>query len=39
MELGIPALPPDIKKIETMAVLREKTKARQALAELKGFAP
>jgi Fic family protein len=32
-------LPPDIEKIETIAVLRKEAKARQALAELKGFAP
>jgi Fic family protein len=35
----LPLLPPDPAKIETMAVLRKEAKARQALAELKGFAP
>jgi len=32
-------LPPDIKKLETLAVLRKEAKAREALAELKGYAP
>jgi Fic family protein len=36
---NIPLLPPDIEKIETIAILRKEAKARQALAELKGFAP
>jgi Fic family protein len=36
---NILVLPPDIKKIETISVLRKEAKARQALAELKGFAP
>jgi Fic family protein len=36
---NIPVLPPDIEKIETLPVLRKEAKARQALAELKGFAP
>jgi hypothetical protein len=35
----ISLLPPDLGKIETVAVLRKEAKARQALAELKGFAP
>jgi Fic family protein len=35
----VPLLPPDIEKIETIPVLRKEAKARQALAELKGFAP
>jgi Fic family protein len=35
----VPLLPPDRTKIETMAVLRKEAKTRQALAELKGFAP
>jgi Fic family protein len=32
-------LPPDMGKIETLPVLRKEAAARQALAELKGFAP
>jgi Fic family protein len=36
---NVPLLPPDIEKIETLPVLRKEAKARQALAELKGFAP
>jgi Fic family protein len=32
-------LPPDIGKIETLSVLRKEASARQALAELIGFAP
>ena len=35
----VPLLPIDIDKIETRAVLRKEALARQALAELKGFAP
>ncbi len=35
----IPLLPPDIKKVETIAVLRKEAKAREALAELKGYTP
>jgi Fic family protein len=35
----VPLLPPDIGKIETMPILRKEAEARQALAELKGFAP
>jgi hypothetical protein len=35
----LPLLPPDRERIETVAVLRKEAKARQALAELKGFAP
>jgi Fic family protein len=31
--------PPDVEKVETIAVLRKEAEARQALAELKGFAP
>jgi Fic family protein len=36
---NVPLLPPDIRKIETISVLRKEASARQALAELKGFAP
>ncbi|MDR3302493.1 MAG: Fic family protein [Spirochaetaceae bacterium] len=35
----IPLLPPDLKKVETTAILRKEAKARATLAELKGFAP
>jgi Fic family protein len=35
----LPFLTPDIAKIETRTVLRKEVEARQALAELKGFAP
>jgi Fic family protein len=35
----VPLLPPNMRKIETRAVLRKEAKARQTLAELKGFAP
>jgi Fic family protein len=35
----LPLLPPDMEKIETLSVLRKEASARQALAELKGFAP
>ena len=35
----LPLLPFDLGKIETRAVLRKEAEARQALAELKGFAP
>jgi Fic family protein len=36
---NVPLLPPDLGKIETVSVLRKEASARQALAELKGFAP
>jgi Fic family protein len=36
---NVPLLPPDLGKIETVSVLRKEARARQALAELKGFAP
>jgi len=39
IESQVPLLPPDIESIETKAVLRKEAQARQALAELKGFAP
>jgi len=35
----VPLLPPNIELIETKAILRKEAQARQALAELKGFAP
>jgi Fic family protein len=35
----VPLLPPNMENIETLAVLRKEAQARQALAELKGFAP
>jgi Fic family protein len=35
----VPLLPPDIEKLETKTILRKEAAARQALAELKGFAP
>ena len=36
---NLPLLPFDIKKTETHAVLKKEAQARQALAELKGYAP
>jgi Fic family protein len=36
---SIPLLPLDVEQIETVSVLRKEAQARQALAELKGFAP
>ena len=38
IESQVPLLPPDIELIETKAVLRKEAEARQALAELSGFA-
>jgi Fic family protein len=38
-KISISLLPVDTEKIETRAVLRKEAQARQALAELKGFAP
>jgi len=34
----LPFLPPDIKKIETIKILKQENKARSAIAELKGIA-